>query len=79
MVGVCNKAGDLKVNVCKTKALTNMRAAQSSKAVALDEARIMGLDDALEYITDDELVGGAGNGEGKWKGRLWVSLLCPYL
>lgn len=51
VVGVYNKAGDLKINVCKAKALTNMRASQSEKKVALDEARIMGLDDALEYIT----------------------------
>eukprot|EP00775_Hariotina_reticulata_P001560 gene1560-1900_t len=51
-----DQAGDLKINVCKAKALTNMRASQSEKKVALDEARIMGLDDALEYITDDEQV-----------------------
>eukprot|EP00878_Enallax_costatus_P000897 GHUV01001025.1.p1 GENE.GHUV01001025.1~~GHUV01001025.1.p1 ORF type:complete len:709 (+),score=211.80 GHUV01001025.1:186-2129(+) len=56
VVGVYNKAGDLKINVCKAKALTNMRASQSEKKVALDEPRIMGLDDALEYITDDEQV-----------------------
>jgi GTP-binding protein len=56
VVGVYNKSGDLKINVCKAKALTNMRASQSEKKVALDEARIMGLDDALEYITDDEQV-----------------------
>lgn len=56
VVGVYNKSGDLKLNVCKAKALTNMRASQSEKKVALDEARIMGLDDALEYITDDEQV-----------------------
>jgi GTP-binding protein len=56
VVGVYNKSGDLTINVCKAKALTNMRASQSEKKVALDEARIMGLDDALEYITDDEQV-----------------------
>jgi len=56
VIGNCNKAGDLKVNVCKSKALTNMRAAQTSKSVALDEPRVMGLDEALEYITDDEQV-----------------------
>jgi GTP-binding protein len=56
VVGIYNKSGDLKINVCKAKALTNMRASQSEKKVALDEAKIMGLDDALEYITDDELV-----------------------
>ena len=62
VIGMCNKAGDLKVNVCKSKALTNMRAAQTSKSVALDEPRVMGLDEALEYITDDEQVRRAGGG-----------------
>ena len=56
VVGVYSKAGDLKINVCKQKALTNMRAANKEVRTALDEARIMGLDDALEYIAEDELV-----------------------
>jgi hypothetical protein len=115
VVGMYNKAGDLKINVCKQKALTNMRAANkevrnsccggqpavlscqlercpgrctAGPALArgaraappaarrrgrltrsprlprlhlqvktvLDEPRIMGMDDALEYINDDELV-----------------------
>jgi ABC-type transporter Mla MlaB component len=33
VVGVYNKSGDLKINVCKAKALTNMRASQSEKKV----------------------------------------------
>lgn len=56
VVGMYSKAGDLKVNVCKQKALTNMRAANKEVKTALDEARTMGLDEALEYIIDDELV-----------------------
>ena len=56
VVGMYSKAGDLKVNVCKQKALTNMRAANKEIRTALDEARIMSLDEALEYIVDDELV-----------------------
>jgi GTP-binding protein len=56
VVGIYNKAGDLKLNVCKQKALTNMRAANKEVRTALDEAKIMGLDEALEYVTDDELV-----------------------
>jgi len=55
-VGQCSKAGDLKINVCKTKQLTNMRAASKEIKVGLDEPRIMSLDDALEFINDDELV-----------------------
>jgi GTP-binding protein len=56
VVGVYNKAGDLKINVCKQKALTNMRAANKEVKTALDEARVMGLDDALEFVVADELV-----------------------
>lgn len=56
VVGMYAKAGDLKVNVCKQKALTNMRAANKEVKTALDEARLMSLDEALEYIVDDELV-----------------------
>ncbi|GBF99190.1 hypothetical protein Rsub_11635 [Raphidocelis subcapitata] len=56
VVGVYNKAGDLKVNVCKQKALTNMRAATKEVKAGLDEPRIFSLDEALEYIAADELV-----------------------
>ncbi|GAX79642.1 hypothetical protein CEUSTIGMA_g7083.t1 [Chlamydomonas eustigma] len=55
-VGMHAKAGDLVINVCKTKALTNMRAANKEIKTGLDEPRIMSLDDALEYINDDEQV-----------------------
>ena len=55
-VGMHAKAGDLRVNVCKTKQLTNMRAANKEIKTGLDEPRIMSLDDALEYINDDEQV-----------------------
>lgn len=56
VVGMHSKAGDLKLNVCKTKQLTNMRAAGKDKFAGLDEPRNMSLDDALEYIDDDEQV-----------------------
>ncbi len=56
VIGMYNKAGDLKINVCKQKALTNMRAANKEVKTVLDEPRIMGMDDALEYINDDEQV-----------------------
>jgi GTP-binding protein len=55
-VGMHAKAGDLRVNVCKTKQLTNMRVANKEIKTGLDEPRIMSLDDALEYINDDEQV-----------------------
>lgn len=56
IIGVHQRPGDLAVNVCKTKALTNMRAAGKDKTQVLDEPRVMGLDDSLEYINDDEQV-----------------------
>ena len=52
------------MNVCRTKALTNMRAANKEIKTGLDEPRIMSLDDALEYINDDELVEVGALGRG---------------
>ncbi|MBI3627952.1 MAG: translational GTPase TypA [Candidatus Sungbacteria bacterium] len=56
VVGQNAKPEDVRVNVCKEKKLTNMRAAASEDAEYLDVPRQMGLEDALEYIGDDELV-----------------------
>ena len=46
----------MQVNVCKRKAATNIRSAGADKTVPLSEPIRMGLDDALEYIEEDELV-----------------------
>lgn len=56
VIGQNAKDDDLEVNVCKEKRLTNMRSKGEGVAVGLDVAREMGLEDALEYISDDELV-----------------------
>lgn len=56
VVGKNAKDDDLEVNVCKEKRLTNMRSKGEGVAIGLDVAREMGLEDALEYIGDDELV-----------------------
>lgn len=56
VVGIHQRAGDLKVNVCKKKALTNMRAAGKDSTVVLSEPIPVTLDYALEYVADDELV-----------------------
>jgi GTP-binding protein len=45
VVGIHQRAGDLKINVCKKKALTNMRAAGKDNTVALDGVKDMSLDD----------------------------------
>ena len=56
VIGEHNRENDLIVNVCKTKKLTNMRASGSDDAVKLATPRRMTLEQALEYIGDDELV-----------------------
>ena len=56
IVGEHSKEGDLVVNVCKTKKLTNMRAAGADDAVRLTPPRQFSLEQALEYIEEDELL-----------------------
>ena len=56
IVGECNRPQDIPINVCKTKKMTNMRSATADVMVTLQAPKIMGLEDALEYIQDDELV-----------------------
>ena len=55
-VGENNKSDDLVVNVTKSKKLTNMRAAGSDDKVKLAPPIIFSLEEALEYIKEDELV-----------------------
>lgn len=56
VVGQNSRPGDMRVNVCKEKQLSNMRSKGSGVAVHFNQPRTMGLEDALEYISDDELV-----------------------
>lgn len=56
IVGEHNRDNDLVVNVCKTKKLTNMRASGSDDAIKLATPRKFTLEQALDYIADDELV-----------------------
>ena len=56
IVGEGNKPQDIVVNVCKTKKLTNMRSATADVMVTLQAHRELSLEDALEYIGDDELM-----------------------
>ena len=56
VVGQHARTGDLRVNVCKAKQLSNMRSKGDGVAEYFKTPRIMGLEDALEYIGDDELV-----------------------
>ena len=56
VVGQHSRPGDLSVNVCKTKQLSNMRSKGDGGAEHFNTPKTMGLEDALEYIGDDELV-----------------------
>ncbi|HTK60394.1 MAG TPA: translational GTPase TypA [Candidatus Baltobacteraceae bacterium] len=56
VVGETSRPEDLEVNVCKEKQLSNMRSKGDGVAEALDVAHVMGLEDAIEYVGDDELV-----------------------
>lgn len=56
LVGEHSKDNDLTVNVCKAKKLTNMRASGSDDKVALAPPVVFSLEDALEYIREDEYV-----------------------
>ena len=56
VVGEHTRDFDLNVNICKTKKLTNVRAAGSDEKVALPPAIKFSLEEALEYIQADELV-----------------------
>ena len=56
VVGENARPNDLDVNITKEKKLTNMRASGSDDAIRLVPPRIMNLEQALEFIRDDELV-----------------------
>ncbi len=56
IVGECSRPGDLEVNVCKEKKLTNIRAASADEGIRLEPPREITLELALEFINDDELI-----------------------
>jgi GTP-binding protein len=56
IIGERNKPGDLEVNIVREKKLTNMRASSADATVVLRPARPLSLDQAIEFIAEDELV-----------------------
>jgi len=56
VVGVHQRSGDLALNICKTKQLTNFRAAGNDKSAGVQGLLELSLDDAIEYISNDEVV-----------------------
>jgi GTP-binding protein len=56
IVGENAREHDMVINVCKTKHLTNMRASGSDEAIRLEQPHIMTLEQAIEWIGEDEYV-----------------------
>ena len=56
VIGEHTRERDLNINICKTKKLTNVRAAGSDEKIVLPPAIKFSLEEALEYIQEDELV-----------------------
>ncbi len=56
VVGQNSRSEDIRVNVCKEKHLSNMRSRGEGTTEHFNEPEIIGLEDALAYIGDDELV-----------------------
>lgn len=56
VVGEHQRPGDLTVNVCKKKHLTNMRSSNRDIDIRLTPPRQMSLDEAMEYLAEDELL-----------------------
>ena len=56
IIGENARPADMDVNVTKEKKLTNMRAASADDALRLVPPRLLNLEQAIEFINDDELV-----------------------
>ena len=56
VVGVHPKDEDIAINVCKEKKLTNMRSSTADIAKRLSPIVKMSIEDALDFISDDELI-----------------------
>ena len=56
VVGENARSEDIAVNVCKKKHLTNMRSSRGDMEIRLSPPRDMSLDEAIEYLSDDELL-----------------------
>lgn len=56
IIGQNSRNEDIRINVCKTKQLTNHRSKGEGVSVYFKTPRTLDLEDALEYIADDELV-----------------------
>jgi len=56
IIGINNRSEDIDMNVCKSKRLTNIHSANADVAIQLDPPLEMSLEQALDFIEDDELL-----------------------
>jgi GTP-binding protein len=56
VVGEASRGRDIPINVCRKKHLTNVRASRGDMEIRLTPPRQMSLDEAVEYLADDELL-----------------------
>lgn len=56
VIGLNSREGDMEINVCKDKAKTNMRSANKDMKISLTPAVKMSIEQALDFIEDDELL-----------------------
>jgi GTP-binding protein len=56
VIGENSRGGDIAINVCRKKHLTNMRSSRGDMEIRLMPPRQMSLDEAIEYLSDDELL-----------------------
>ena len=56
IIGESPKNEDMAVNVCKKKQLTNTRASGSDDALRLVPPHIMSIEEAMEFISEDEMI-----------------------
>lgn len=56
IIGINNRDNDLDVNPCKNKEMSNTRSSGSDEAIALSKPKVFTLEEAIEFIKEDELV-----------------------
>ena len=56
VIGENSRPGDIPINVCRKKHLTNMRSSHGDMEIRLTPPRQMSIDEAIEYLADDELL-----------------------
>ena len=56
VIGENTRGQDMPINICKKKHLTNIRSAGGDMEIRLTPPRRMSLDEAIEYLSDDELL-----------------------